>query len=148
MTIPEIQEPVGRKAAPVCTLHVAKDDKVLLARLAGPALTPATLSAFDDAIRTFTAKWGVHRDLLDFSAVEDASDLPSKFIANRSQFEPVPHVRLVLVASKPAIFGLCRMYASYQRATSGEDPAVVSTMDQAYAALSLQPSTQWAEAEY
>ena len=103
---------------------------------------------FDDGVRKFTAKWGVHRGLVDFSAVNDASAVSSAFITNRSQHRLVPNTQFVLVASDPTIFGLCRMYASYQRATIGDDETVVATMKEAYKALSLPLTTQWDEVEY
>ncbi|HEY7610281.1 MAG TPA: hypothetical protein VIF14_13690 [Alphaproteobacteria bacterium] len=117
-------------------LLVDRKQRILVARL-GSVLTEAALTAMRAAVRRFVAKEGPCPAILDLSAV-DRAEVSSRFIADLAESGPtIPGETRVLVAPKPEIFGLSRMYELQQNRTAGPT-LVVHTLAEAYEALGVR----------
>jgi hypothetical protein len=109
--------------------------RVLLARL-GPVFTPAAIDAMQAAIGRFVAAEGRCRGIADLSAVEEVK-VESRFMVELGQRRAILFgEKRVIVAPRPEVFGLIRMFGMNQAAT-GDEPLVVRSLAEAYAALEL-----------
>lgn len=78
--------------------------------------------------------------LIDLSAVATAPDVPTQDIRRRATAALTPVSRRAFVAPQPAVFGTCRMFASFrQMADHAEPVGVFRTMPEAEAWLGLRP---------
>jgi hypothetical protein len=110
--------------------------RVLLVRF-GKLLSAETLAAMRAAVRRFVAAQGECRAIVDFSAVEEAT-LPGRVVADAARSGPIIVSEMrVLVAPKPEIFGLSRMYELHQISTA-DNTLVVAALEEAYAALGIR----------
>jgi hypothetical protein len=110
------------------------DRRILLIRF-GSRLTEDRLAAMQLAAQAFTDGHGACDGIIDLSAVEEVT-LSSEFLAHLASRKPVlTGHRRVIVASKEVVFGLSRMFGARQDADTGEAPAVVRTLDEAYELL-------------
>ena len=112
----------------------------------GPALTQAALEDMQAMAKRLVAAHGPFSFILDLSAV-DRADVTSEFIAALARRGAVlTGQQRILVAPRDEIFGLSRMFALHQAAT-GDEPTIVRTLQEAYAALGIdQPDWQPVEA--
>jgi anti-sigma factor RsiW len=78
--------------------------------------------------------------LVDLSAVTTAPDVPTQSIRQQAVTARTRVSRRAFVAPQPAIFGTCRMFASFrQMADHAEPVGVFRTMPEAEAWLGLMP---------
>ncbi len=118
-----------------CTFFFERKHSVLLVKF-GRALTRETLAEMQDAVRRFAAAEGPCHGILDLSAVEEVN-VTSDFIAAFGRQRAVLHGRRrILVAPKDEVFGLSRMFGLNQ-AETGEEPLVVRSLPDAFAALGV-----------
>ena len=109
--------------------------RILLARF-GTALTQPALEALNAAVARFVAREGPCPGILDLSAVEEAT-LPSAYVARLAQRRGVlVDQRRVIVAPSDELFGLGRMFGTYND-NSGDHIVVVRSLPQAYEALGI-----------
>jgi hypothetical protein len=88
------------------------------------------------AVKRFVAVEGHCPAIVDFTAVEVA-DIPGHFIADLARSGPVVLGAMrILVAPRPEVFGLSRMYELHQYATA-ERTLVLRTMEEACTALGV-----------
>jgi hypothetical protein len=110
--------------------------RVLLARL-GRSFTPEAIERMQAAVRRFVAANGLCRAIADLSAVEEV-DMPSRYMVELGRQRAILFgERRVLVAPRPDVFGLARMFGMNQAAT-GDEPLVVRRLEEAYAALGIR----------
>jgi hypothetical protein len=109
--------------------------RVIVVRF-GPSLTEPTLTAMRTAVRDFIAREPGCRAIVDFTAVEEAK-IPGHFVAELARSGPIVKGEMrVLVAPKPEIFGLSRMYELHQH-TTADHTRVVRTLAEARALLGV-----------
>ncbi len=77
-------------------------------------------------------------ELIDLSAVTTTPDVPRGDIRRRATSSLTPVLRRAFVAPQPAIFGTCRMFATFREMTAKAEPVgVFRTMPEAEAWLGL-----------
>lgn len=110
--------------------------RILLIRF-GRSLTQPALAEMQTAAQAFAARMGGCDAVIDFSEVTEV-DVPSRYLASLAQQKPVlAGHRRIIVAPKEVVFGLSRMFGTQQHAVTGEAPAVVRTLREAYDALGV-----------
>src|SRR5262249_21365089 len=64
-------------------------------------------------------------ELIDMSAVTSIEGVPSNHIRQRAGTQLLPVSRRAFVAPQPAIYGLCRMFATFREMADGSEPVAV-----------------------
>jgi hypothetical protein len=110
--------------------------RVIVVRF-GASITEQALTGMRTAVRDFIAHEGRCRAIVDFTAVEEAK-VPGHFVAQLAESGPIvkDEVR-ILVAPRPEVFGLSRMYELHQP-TTADHTLVFRTLAEAYAALGVE----------
>ncbi len=117
------------------TLYFDRKLKILLARIA-PSLTQEVLVDMSAEVRRLVAERGACPAIVDFSGVTDVR-LSSEFMVQHGRRPAVlKGQRRVLVAPSDAVYGICRMFGTYQLGT-GDTPVIVRTMQEAYGLLGI-----------
>ena len=116
--------------------------RVLLGRFSG-MLTPDDLAALRQAVIDCVTKEGPSRGLGDFSDVRTVAVPTNVFVTLGNQTSGMSHQQRVLVMPEPELFGLGRLYSTYQRLSGNLEPLVVSSLQEAYDALQMtEPNFQ------
>lgn len=105
-------------------------------------VTSENLAEMDAATSAFMVREGVVDMILDFSnALPGVID--TWLMRTRAKMYSVaPGQRRALIAPENYIYGMFRLYTSYRdNAHQGSAPAVVRTIDEALAALQIDPNT-------
>ena len=117
-------------------LLVDRARRVIVVRF-GAALTVESLTAMRAAVRRFVETEKGYRAIVDLTAVE-AANVPGHFIAELARSGPIVTGEMrILVAPKPEVFGLSRMYELHQYSTA-DQTLVLRTMAEAYEALGVE----------
>lgn len=118
------------------TLLYDRKHRVLLTRFSG-TLSSEDLSALAESARAFTNREGLVRGLFDFSDVQ-VVDIPTHVLVNHAQQPAVLAGQdRVYVMPRPDLYGLGRMYGTYQRHFGDREPLVAHTLAEAYTALGI-----------
>jgi hypothetical protein len=118
------------------SILVDRAQRVLLVRF-GQTMTTESLTAMRAAVRRFAETEKGYRAIVDFSAVTVAN-VPGHFIADLARSGPIIKNEMrILVAPKPEIFGLSRMYELHQFSTA-DNTLVVRTLAEALEALGVE----------
>lgn len=117
-------------------LFFERRHNVLLVRFSD-RLARDDLSRLDRAARELVARQGPSRGLVDFTAVEVIEVDTAEFIRRGQQAAIMTDQDRVYVMPRPDLFGLGRMFSTYQKIGGNREPLVVRTMDEAYRALEL-----------
>ncbi|SRR6266404_6850114 len=116
--------------------------RVLLGRFSG-MLTPDDLAALRPATTNCVAKEGRSRGLRDFSEVTEVAVPTSVFVSLGNETSAISHQQRVFVMPEPELYGLGRMYSTYQRLIGNLEPVVVSSLQDAYDVLQMtEPNFQ------
>jgi hypothetical protein len=116
-------------------LFYDREQVVQLVRF-GSVINRDTLTAMRVAAKRFVERSGPCRAIVDFSGVETV-DVSSNFITDLARGGSViGGERRVMVAPKPEIFGLSRMY-ELQQSDRDDEIVVVQTLEEAEKALGL-----------
>jgi hypothetical protein len=118
-----------------CTLFFDRAHRVLLVKF-GRAITRESLIELQDRVRRFAAVNGPCHGIIDFAAVEELKVESQYIIALARQPAVLSGQKRVLIAPRDEVFGLARMFGLHQAAT-GDEPLVVRSAAEAYAALGL-----------
>ncbi len=110
--------------------------RVLLTRFSD-RLARDDLAQLDRAARAFVAEHGVARGLVDFTAVDVVEIDTAEFVRRGQQASIMTGQDRVYVMPRPDLFGLGRMFSTYQKIGGNREPVVVRTLDEAYRALEL-----------
>jgi hypothetical protein len=110
--------------------------RVLLVRFS-ERLAHDDLARLDRAARAFVAEHGVTRGLVDFTAVDVIEIDTAEFVRRGQQAAIMTGQDRVYVMPRPDLFGLGRMFSTYQKIGGNLEPVVVRTVDEAYRALEL-----------
>jgi hypothetical protein len=117
-------------------LLVDRARRVIVVRF-GAALTTESLTAMRAAVRRFVETEKGYRAIVDLTAVE-AANVPGHFIAELARSGPIVKGEMrILVAPKPEVFGLSRMYELHQYSTA-DQTLVLRTLAEAYEALGVE----------
>jgi hypothetical protein len=109
---------------------------VLLVRFSG-RLAREDLDGLYQAARDLVARQGVSRGLVDFTEVDEVAVDTGEFIRRGQQAAIMTDQDRVYVMPRPDLFGLGRMFSTYQKIGGNREPLVVRTLDEAYRALDL-----------
>lgn len=109
--------------------------RVIVARF-GHTMDGPSLHSMRAAVKAFVTREGDCPAIVDFTAVTEAN-VPGSFIADLARAGPViVGEKRILVAPRPEIFGMSRMYELNQPETS-DRTLVVRTLAEAYALLGV-----------
>lgn len=112
---------------------------VLMARFEG-ALTDQSIIELDESLRQYVETHGMCRGILDLSHVTNAS-VTMSFLVQRAQANPLIAGQRVFVGLSDHVYGLLRLFQTYQGiTTSQQPPIVVRTMEEAYSQIGLESS--------
>lgn len=114
-----------------------REHRVILVRFSDH-LTAADLHRLDREARAFAAREGPVRGIVDFTGVK-VVEVASSVIAGLGMERPIMgQAARIYVVPQPELFGLGRIYATYQRHTGSNEPMLVATLAEAYAAFDLR----------
>ena len=102
-------------------------------------MAPEDLNALDTAVVDFVKKEGPTRGfLIDCTEVTDMA-VPTSVFARRGQraSNVVADQERVYVMPQPELFGMGRMFGTYQRMVGKKEPVVVKTLVEAFYELKL-----------
>jgi len=117
-------------------LYIDRRHNVVLVRLSGRVITD-DLDRLDVTARQLVARQGPSRALVDFTNVDVFDiDLPA-FVQRGQRAAIMTDQDRVYVTPRPDLFGLGRMFSTYQKIGGNREPLVVRTLDEAYRALEL-----------
>lgn len=118
------------------TLAFERKQRVVLVRFSG-SLTRGALDRMSEAVRLFAVREGPTRGIVDFSGVETV-DVPTEAIIERGRRRPVMgDAERIFVTPQSVLFGLSRLFASYQNGTGNQAPVIVHTIQEAYERFGL-----------
>ncbi len=117
-------------------LFFERRQNVILVRLWG-RVVPDDLARLDVTARTLVARQGPARGLVDFTDVEVFDIDLADFIQRGQRAAIMTNKERVFVTPRPDLFGLGRMFSTYQKIGGNLEPLVVRTLDEAYRALEL-----------
>lgn len=109
---------------------------VLLVRFSD-RLAHDDLAHLDRQARAFVARHGVSRGLVDFTDVSVNEIDTAEFVRRGQQAAIMTAQDRVYVMPQPELFGLGRMFSTYQKIAGNREPIIVRTIDEAYKALDL-----------
>jgi hypothetical protein len=122
----------------VFTLSVDRKQSVLMVKFSS-RMTQEDLNQLDTAVVAFVKKEGATRGfLIDCTDVEDLA-VPTGVFVRRGQRSAnvVSDQERVYVMPQPDLFGMGRMFGTYQRMVGKKEPLVVKTLLEAFEALGL-----------
>jgi hypothetical protein len=122
----------------VFTLFIERKQSVLMVKFS-QRMTQEDLHQLDSAVVAFVKKEGATRGfLIDCTDVEDLA-VPTGVFVRRGQRSAnvVSDQERVYVMPQPDLFGMGRMYGTYQRMAGKKEPLVVKTLTEAFEALGL-----------
>jgi hypothetical protein len=122
----------------VFTLFIERKQSVLMVKFS-QRMTQEDLHQLDSAVVAFVKKEGATRGfLIDCTDVEDLA-VPTGVFVRRGQRSAnvVSDQARVYVMPQPDLFGMGRMYGTYQRMAGKKEPLVVKTLTEAFEALGL-----------
>lgn len=111
--------------------------RIALVRFRGP-LTMADLTELEVVGRCIAAHEAPAWRILDFSAVESVQ-IPTTAIASLGMARSIAGNRIYVVP-RPELFGLARVYSTYQRHSGGNEPVLVETFADACATIGCTPA--------
>ncbi|MBV9835149.1 MAG: hypothetical protein JO055_12125 [Alphaproteobacteria bacterium] len=117
-------------------LFFERQHHVLLVRFSD-RLARDDLARLDRDARAFVAEYGVSRGIVDFTAVEVVEIETAEFVRRGQQAAIMTGQDRVYVMPRPDLFGLGRMFSTYQKIGGNREPLIVRTLDEAYGALEL-----------
>ena len=120
------------------TLSVERKQSVLMVKFSS-RMTQEDLNNLDTAVVAFVKKEGATRGfLIDCTEVDDLAVPTSVFVRRgRRSANVVSDQERVYVMPQPDLFGMGRMFGTYQRMAGKKEPLVVKTLLEAFEALGL-----------
>lgn len=119
-------------------ISVDRAHNVPLVEFSG-TLTDADLSDAEAGVLAFQEKEGLARRIMDLTAVM-LIDIPDKVLVERARSRPVNAantIARVYVVPTAYLFGICRLFTSYQAAQGVAQPPIVRSRSEAYVELHL-----------
>jgi hypothetical protein len=110
--------------------------RVLLTRFFG-TLSREDLSAAAESARALMKREGPVRGLIDFSDVQTIDVSIEHFVSRARKPAVLADGERVYVMPRPDLYGLGRMYGTYQGLAGNREPSVVRTLAEAYVSLGL-----------
>ena len=120
------------------SLYIERKQSVLMVKFS-QRMTQEDLHQLDSAVVAFVKKEGQTRGfLIDCTDVEDLA-VPTGVFVRRGQRSAnvVSDQQRVYVMPQPDLFGMGRMFGTYQRMAGKKEPLVVKTLVEAFEALGL-----------
>ena len=118
-------------------LSYERTHRVLLVKFSG-CMNLEDLNNLDTAVVAFVKTEGAPRAFMTDTTAVESFDVPSGEFARRGQSKSVvSNQDRVYVMPRDDMFGMGRMFSSYQRVTGQREPIVVKTLGEAFAALDI-----------
>ncbi|HYC64093.1 MAG TPA: hypothetical protein VEC14_05120 [Reyranellaceae bacterium] len=119
------------------TLKFEPTQRILLVQFTG-ALSSENLNGLDSEVVAFVKKEGAPKGfVIDCSQVEEVSVPTGEFVRRGQRNSVVSDQDRVYVMPRADMFGLGRMFGTYQRMVGKKEPIVVKTLTEAFDALKL-----------
>lgn len=119
------------------TLKFEPNRRILLVQFTG-ALSSENLNGLDSEVVAFVKKEGAPKGfVIDCSKVEEVSVPTGEFVRRGQRNSVVSDQDRVYVMPREDMFGLGRMFGTYQRMVGKKEPIVVKTLTEAFDALKL-----------
>ena len=119
------------------TLKFEPTRRILLVQFTG-ALSSENLNGLDSEVVAFVKKEGAPKGfVIDCSKVEEVSVPTGEFVRRGQRNSVVADQDRVYVMPREDMFGLGRMFGTYQRMVGKKEPIVVKTLTEAFDALKL-----------
>lgn len=109
---------------------------VLLVEFTG-SMTVESLNALDGDLKSFVACEGMMPTVIDFTDISAVEVQVSTLIDRGKSRSLMPGQPRVFVVTDPLLFGLLRLYGTYQDCSGEKSPSIVGSLDEAFATLSL-----------
>ena len=120
-------------------LLLSREPRVLLIHY-GAELSPANMVVLDGLVTTFVAREGAADSIMHFDGVP--TNFPMSTIESMARLPPrMPTHRRVYVGSDLALYGCCRLYATYQEAQGFDPPKVVRSLAEAMSFYQAEASS-------
>lgn len=117
-------------------LFFERRHNLLLVRLSD-RLVSDDLARLDTTVRALVARQGLSRALVDFTDVATIEIDTAEFVSRSQRAAILTSQERVYVAPRPDLFGLGRMFSTYQKIGGNREPLVVRTIEEAYKLLEL-----------
>jgi hypothetical protein len=119
------------------SLKFERNRRILLVQFSG-VLSREGLNGLDAAVVAFVKKEGPTKGfVIDCSRVEDVSVPTGEFVRRGQRNSVVADQERVYIMPREDMFGLGRMFGTYQRMVGKKEPIVVKTLTEAFDALKL-----------
>ncbi len=119
------------------SLSFEPNHRVLRVKFSG-RMSQEGLNCLDSSVVAFVKKEGPTRGfVIDCSAVDDFDVPTGEFVRRGQRKSVVSQQERVYVMPRDDMYGLGRMFGTYQRISGNHEPLVVKTIDEAYSALNL-----------
>jgi hypothetical protein len=118
------------------TLLIDRPAMILMARFQG-MFVPEDIAALDAFVPRFVQSDGPVRGIFDFTDVAVVAVPMTKFVERARRPEQVPGTKRIIVAPDTIMFGLARMFQSYQELSGNTAPQIVRSLEDAYSALGV-----------
>jgi hypothetical protein len=115
---------------------IDRGNGVLLVKFDG-SLTVESLIAFDGELKSFIAREGIMPTVIDFTGISSVGIQIATLVHRGKSRSLMPGQPRVFVATGSLLFGLLRVYGAYQDGSGERPPAIVRSLDEAFATLSL-----------
>lgn len=115
---------------------IDRGNGVLLVKFEG-SVTVESLIALDRELKSFIAREGMMPTVIDFTDISSVEVQTSTLIDRGKSRSLMPGQPRVFVATGSLLFGLLRVYGAYQDGYGERPPAIVRSLDEAFATLSL-----------
>ncbi len=115
---------------------IDRESGVLLVKFED-SLTVESLNALDSELKGFVAREGTMPTIIDFTDVMSVDVPVSTLVTKGKSPALMPGQPRVFVVTDTLLFGLLRLYGTYQDDSGEKRPTIVRTLAEAFAALSL-----------
>jgi hypothetical protein len=119
------------------SLAFERTHKVLLVQFSG-IMTSEDLHSLDTEVVAFLKKEGPAQGfIIDCSSVEDFKVPTAEFVRRGQRTSMVDEIDRVYVMPSADLYGMGRLFGTYQRISGKREPLIVKTLVEAFTALNL-----------
>src|SRR5215213_741576 len=113
-------------------LAIDRNNGLLLVEFRGP-FTADSLVVLDERLQAFVARAGVMPTIIDFTGVESVNIAMATMVGRGGQRSQLLGQRRIFVSSDLLLFGLLRLYGTYQENQGETPPITVRSLPEAFA---------------
>lgn len=115
---------------------IDRNNGLLLVDFCG-AFTAESLVVLDERLQAFVAREGVMPTIIDFTGVESVNIAVATLVHRGGQRSQLLGQRRIFVSSDLLLFGLLRLYGTYQENQGETPPITVRSLPEAFAELGI-----------